>query len=117
MYAKQCIGRSANQYSCLAYTAWVETRYTGIGQTAILLSLHEQNRVRCVRFWALFSAALGIHRDSLLIDTYSRSFFVAFTSSCLFEISRIVVKLFRLKALLRYSLRLSYFIIATLHHM
>ena len=25
-----------NQYSCLTYTAWVETLYTGIGRTAIL---------------------------------------------------------------------------------
>ena len=33
----------ANQYSCLTYTAWVETLYTAIGRTAILLLLHEQN--------------------------------------------------------------------------
>ena len=43
VHAKQCIGRAANQYSCLTYTAWLETLYTGIGRTAILLSLHERN--------------------------------------------------------------------------
>ena len=30
MHAKQCVDRAANQYSCLTYTAWVETLYTGI---------------------------------------------------------------------------------------
>ena len=43
VHAKQCTGRAANQYSCLTYTAWVETLYTGIDRTAILLSLHERN--------------------------------------------------------------------------
>ena len=28
VHAKQCIGRAANQYSCLTYTAWVETLYS-----------------------------------------------------------------------------------------
>ena len=58
MHAKQCIGRAANQYSCLIYTAWVETLYTAIGLRTILLSLHEQNyngmtekyAFRCVSF-------------------------------------------------------------------
>ena len=36
VHAKQCIGRAANHYSCLTYTAWVETLYTSIGRTAIL---------------------------------------------------------------------------------
>ena len=36
VHAKQCIGRAANQYYCLTYSAWVETLYTGIGRTAIL---------------------------------------------------------------------------------
>ena len=36
VHAKQCIGRAANQYSCLTYTAWVDTLYTDIGRTAIL---------------------------------------------------------------------------------
>ena len=36
MHAKKCIGRAAIQSSCLTYTAWVETLYTGIGRTVIL---------------------------------------------------------------------------------
>ena len=43
VHAKQCIGRTANQYSCLTYTKWTEALYTGMGRTAILLSLHERN--------------------------------------------------------------------------
>ena len=43
VHAEQCIGRAANQYSYLTYTAWVEILYTAIGRTAILLSLHERN--------------------------------------------------------------------------
>ena len=44
MHAQQCIGRAANQYSCLTYTAWVETLYTGIGLfrvVSIVLEMHQ----------------------------------------------------------------------------
>ena len=43
VHSKQCIGPVANQYSCLTYTAWVETLYAGIGRRAMLLSLHERS--------------------------------------------------------------------------
>ena len=74
MHAKQCIGRAANQYSCLTYTAWVETLYTGIGRTAILFFPYSQKLVSnvgstlvrlLISAWEELAESLGVTQAAI----------------------------------------------------
>ena len=54
-HLEKMIGRAANQYSCLTYTAWVETLYTGIGRTAILFIPCVPTNINIMNFNIYFS--------------------------------------------------------------
>ena len=86
VHAKQCIGRATNQYSCLTYTAWVETLYTGIGRTAILffpcrgikfhIQMHMKFNISCTtlfrRFFSKFEALFSRNDYLFMIQSTVR---------------------------------------------